>query len=171
MAWAAADIERELNALPVVLWPLIPSPPLRIPDVARLKRCLQTPLLIQNFCNALLCILGRFSAPLPVRNFSPAPLPCHRAWALPLSQDVAKLRFSFQGMRFWILAPASDAPVCFVRGVSPRPSRPRTPIANSEKERVLKKDFGNPIFSITAAAILWCRTFGVPDNRKMIKKS
>ena len=56
MAWAAADIERELNALPVVLWPLIPSPPLRIPDVARLKRCLQTPLFIQNFCFALLYI-------------------------------------------------------------------------------------------------------------------
>ena len=65
MAWAAADIDRELNALPVVLWPLIPSPPLRIPDVARLKRCLQTPLLFQNFCKALLCIWVVFQPPFP----------------------------------------------------------------------------------------------------------
>ena len=65
MAWAAADIERELNALPVVLWPLIPSPPLRIPDVARLKRCLQTPLLFQNFCKAVLCIWVVFQPPFP----------------------------------------------------------------------------------------------------------
>ena len=63
MAWAAADIDRELNAPPVVLWPLIPHPPLRIPDVARLKRCLQTPLLIQNFCDALLCIWVVFQPP------------------------------------------------------------------------------------------------------------
>ena len=95
-------------------------------------RCLQTPVFgdLSEFLQppSLCCV--RFLGLLPVRNFSPAPLPCHRAWPRPISPDVVKLRGSFRRTPPMNLAPLARGVVRLVRGVHHDPTAARTPIGH-----------------------------------------
>ena len=82
---------------------------------------------------SLSCV--RFLDLLPVRNFSPAPLPCHRAWPRPISPDVVKLRGSFRRTPPMNLAPLARGVVRLVRGVHHDPTAARTPIGHVSRNR------------------------------------